>query len=925
MQVFSEKVNHTSTNDFLNIIQSESFEEIFYDVFEVQINGNKYPLEKVSSYKSNPVVSVPINVEGVEVFYPFVLIKGKQEIIFNENNLDIPIDVEVPEMIFESLDELEDYQIESKQEIINQIEEAKSNAKLWAEKVKSEKIQEAAQEIAKHKKALDNTLERARESLVEDFLNVAQKIKEDIFSWHSESESKLVEDVNNKILKISEELKSSLSNDFDESSKHFDKNVKAVIKELYQSIVIPKVNSELKSISTDIVEKVSEIESGLYDKLDETLTQKADKTLVESINDELRNVQKLNVELNDLINKGVSKALSRVGKVSKSFEELSEAVDKKINESTQAISQYYTERIKLLENDTFDLNDKTRQYFIDLIEENRDNLIEEIRRIKDEKPVEFIIESSKGDPEKISLDKLTKQLNTDIHNKFENYKTDLRKYIAVYSGGGGSVAMQFAAGGTMDGNLVVTGSISASQYLGIPTGGSDVSGLSANWQNTYTIVQSNSANWNTAYTSLSTKANLSGGNVFNGSQTVVGNLSTTGPITSLSANIVGNLTVDTNTLVVDSVNNRVGIGRTSPGGALEVYTSSGTTGLRVNGGGNGSYLWIMGGNQPNETTTKTGIYTSSASFSRGSMYFLVDTSTDANNANSTDDTKMMIDHITGNVGVNTVSPNQRLTVVGNISATGSVSSASATIPSLLGAVEFGHTGRPTTLATGTPTSTSLITRNDSQLLLEHKTVQIIPILGASGAQNSGSSINATTGCWDLVTSTLSSSGARLSHRIARCLASYITNTDTYTLDRRIIFRVGLTFSQGTPRAGSQFYFQIGRTVNSSTYAQLGVKGLGFGVSNDVVTPFVHNGSTLTNGATFNLNTSRMLVLDWVPASGLYIYGTSGTNSDLTLLSSVTTGLPSGTINDWMEYLLYETGSGTGIIGYTLGNISITIP
>ena len=103
MQVFSEKVNHTSTNDFLNVIQTESFEEIFYDIFEVQINGNKYPLEKVSTYKSNPVISVPLIVEGQEVFYPFVLVKGKQEFIFNENNINPPVDVEVPEMFFDFL------------------------------------------------------------------------------------------------------------------------------------------------------------------------------------------------------------------------------------------------------------------------------------------------------------------------------------------------------------------------------------------------------------------------------------------------------------------------------------------------------------------------------------------------------------------------------------------------------------------------------------------------------------------------------------------------------------------------------------------------------------------------------------------------------------------------------------------------------
>ena len=59
-------------------------------------------------------------------------------------------------------------------------------------------------------------------------------------------------------------------------------------------------------------------------------------------------------------------------------------------------------------------------------------------------------------------------------------------------------------------------------------------------------------------------------------------------ITSLgtltSATISGDLTVDTNTLFVDSSNNRVGIGTTSPGFEFEVKDASGASVVRVNNG-----------------------------------------------------------------------------------------------------------------------------------------------------------------------------------------------------------------------------------------------------------------------------------------------------------------------------------------------------
>ena len=118
MKLFGEEVRHTSTNLPLNILQVEFFEEIFFDVFEVELNNTKLPLEKISSYKGNPVVNLPIVVEGEEVLYPFVLVKGTPEILFNELNTELPIEDDVIE--FDYIEE--EIISESKQEILNQIE-----------------------------------------------------------------------------------------------------------------------------------------------------------------------------------------------------------------------------------------------------------------------------------------------------------------------------------------------------------------------------------------------------------------------------------------------------------------------------------------------------------------------------------------------------------------------------------------------------------------------------------------------------------------------------------------------------------------------------------------------------------------------------------------------------------------------------------
>jgi hypothetical protein len=86
-------------------------------------------------------------------------------------------------------------------------------------------------------------------------------------------------------------------------------------------------------------------------------------------------------------------------------------------------------------------------------------LLSEIRKIKNEKPVEYILESKKGKPIVKDWDSIEKDWNKKIHDKFENYKTDLRKYVAVYASGGGTNATQYQDGGTMNGDLTIRGGL----------------------------------------------------------------------------------------------------------------------------------------------------------------------------------------------------------------------------------------------------------------------------------------------------------------------------------------------------------------------------------------------------------------------------------------------------------------------------------
>jgi len=491
MRLFSEQVKHTSTNSPLNIIQVENFDEIFFGVYEIELNKNKYVTEKVSDHNGNPVVSLPVVVEGVKTYYPFVLIKGKTEVLFNKSNtmdkmvanfeaIEETISTPILEKVELSLPVYEKVEIhpivDNKKELLEQIDKAKRNAKREIVKFREQNLRQVAEESDKKEKLLHEILEQARGSLVDEFVTISENIKSELVDVNDNRYSEIVETVDNKIKDLADSLSESLKKDFNTSSKQFDNTIRKLVKELYISSIIPRVDKELHNIAQDIVEKVDTIDKALNDKLD----NKLDASLLEGLNSEILSIRDSNIELNDSINRGVNKALSRVGNVNTKVDELtialSEEVENKITQVEENINNYYTEKLRMLEEKTFDVTEETRKYIVGLVQESKDNLILEIRKIKNEKPIEYIVESKTGDPQIINEDKLVKDFDKKINTKIDNEVTRLRKYIAVYSGGG-SVAMQFADGGVMNGslrinnNLTVLGTISASQYLGIPTGG----------------------------------------------------------------------------------------------------------------------------------------------------------------------------------------------------------------------------------------------------------------------------------------------------------------------------------------------------------------------------------------------------------------------------------------------------------------------
>jgi len=481
MKLFSEEVKSTSTNSSHNVLSVESFDEIFFDVFEIELNESKYPVERVGNYQGSPVVNVPIVVEGEERLYPFVLQKGKLKVFFNENNTEPPSEEQT---ILSHLPPVSD----TKQEILEQISNALTLAeqsvtvyeqqkRLEAEEkikaYKDKELLEAREEVQRNKRIVKKTLDNAKKELLKEFLTISSKIKEEIVDETFEKYSDLDGVLNEKITTASKELKESFKNNFEDCSILFETKIKTLVKDLYSTTVLPKVDKELREIATDIVEKVQTIKLDL----DSKLIDKASNTLVEEISKglskEMGVIRDANIELNNNINKGVNKALSRAGNVKNLVEKLASDVDSKIQTTEESIKDYYDEKLKLLKEEQLDLTDAAREYYLNLISESREKLLNEIQGLKgsDITPVEYILEDKKGGlPTSKSYKDIEREWNKTIKKMFDEQRMDMRKYIAVYASGGGTNATQYQDGGEMFGNLTIHGTISASNYAGISGG-----------------------------------------------------------------------------------------------------------------------------------------------------------------------------------------------------------------------------------------------------------------------------------------------------------------------------------------------------------------------------------------------------------------------------------------------------------------------
>jgi hypothetical protein len=624
MKLFSEKVSPTFTSSNLNILTVKEFVEVFFDVFEFEINGNKFIAEKISEYKGFPVVEVPLVFEGKKLTAPFVLQQGEFEVLFNPDVSTIIGEAaeETPEPLIEykeSDDEIEELVLEKKETILKEIAQAKHSAAKYIERLKQQKLRETEEYLEEKQKIIETDLQESKKDLLEEFLVLVENVKSEFYSFNEDEKSRLEKFIESSIDRVSNELILSINHNRESAEERFSIHIDELANKVLTGVLLKEINhnndKSVKDINTRFASISKSIET-LFESNNKVIFDRVSNTL-KDFNSTILTLEKSNIEIVDKLSKTNNKVLSRIGNVKNKLEEsIAETTGNLIDriEATESkIINYYNTNISLIENSLSGLVGESKNYFISLINESKQSLLEQIANLKVDVP-NIVIERSRGGRQEIDLKGIKIELEKNISSRFSNEIQSLKRLIEM-SSGGGSVAVQFADGGTMNGDLTIVGTISASQYLGIPIYTdtdtlSTVTGRGNTTNDSITVggvntpyVVTNSINVNTlSAITLSAdrifttqldalSANitvidikqyeLSGFNV-QGNATVQGSISASGTITADNISVAGNLTVDTNTLVVDSVNNRVGIGTSTPAAQLEITNTSDTQGLIIN-------------------------------------------------------------------------------------------------------------------------------------------------------------------------------------------------------------------------------------------------------------------------------------------------------------------------------------------------------
>lgn len=489
MRLFSEKVNPTFNSSGYNILTVKDYTEVFFDVYEFEINGSRFVAEKTGVFEDSPIVSIPVDHNNIVEQYDFVLHKGSQSIHFDPSTTSTPSHIkstsDVEPLLVESVeDETDEVFLEDKKvAILEEIEKAKVAAAKYISQIEKQNKRELVNYQTEREVALKEDIDKQKKILLDEFYTLVEELRDRIAEESIDATLELKDLISDKLKKVSSNVDAQIAS----AERAIDTKIEERANELLNNVLLSEVKRSSKDIADNLNSQVKTIAENISKSLTSTKKQiEVDITKkLQEISTELNAKDKAIVELNDSVNKQSNRALSRIGTVKTQLEgtvkDVVDSLEARIDSASDKLTNYYNKKLQLVEASLSDASEHTKNHILGLIKESHQSLQNDIANIKVTVP-NIVIEKSNGKQE-IDVAALRTELEKSVSGRFVNEISSLKRLIEL-SSGGGSVAMQFAAGGTMNGNLTVVGAISASQYLGItipsgdylPLSGGTVSG-----------------------------------------------------------------------------------------------------------------------------------------------------------------------------------------------------------------------------------------------------------------------------------------------------------------------------------------------------------------------------------------------------------------------------------------------------------------
>ena len=539
MRLDKQKFNFNLTSTGENIIRCSQVDEAFFNVFNIVLNEDVAFIKPAERYiDGHPIIKIDVEYgnklyENIE-FKVVADASAKSQVFINEHALlhGETIEFESESLLQEQIVQVEELieepiELEPTQDWHNLEEQARANKE---SKIATFLLQMEQQLLER----IDESIAQARQSIATSALGIQnkaestiqQKVKESssefarLFEqWKQSTEIKInghTIDVLKKACKHLEDQFEVVVQEQEESTfSHLSEKIFAASIET-KNALHGEITSKVKELTESLQITIKDADESLRLHVEQQLQQFNDNIVAESIKN-----------FDDGIAAFFNKQTLWLQEAStKQITQISESADARIDAACKTID----EAIENLQGKHGELAQQLKEHAQQTLEQAADKItteqIKSVRECVDEVLAEQMhaLEAKASDEQIISearaaqanvfknaLGAIKTEMSNEVKSHVANLQSDLYKKFAIYAqsyAGGGTVAAQFADGGTMNGTLnVATGQILSAgiDLFDIFAGGSGPSGeplftswsqtYSANYESTYSTVFANSASW----------------------------------------------------------------------------------------------------------------------------------------------------------------------------------------------------------------------------------------------------------------------------------------------------------------------------------------------------------------------------------------------------------------------------------------------